>query len=257
MNISNILDSNGTPPNNDVATTSSDLYMINQITRPEGVVTGESNLLEHFNLLNILNDFKSKHLSSTYKSYVKNLPGDTYIRREKHHHHHSDRQSTSTPIGHQNVGTPTSVATPTGPILSPQQQLQQQQQQQQQEAQQRKDNEKRQQQNVVNGLAKLVEGITNTGIAYEDDQQELILLSLSEPQMMAAFTLMDGGYVRPEKEKRKHRDKNRGDKKKRKNREGGDIADGVGGDSDRHKRKKKSKRDGSGEMDMQHVVLEH
>eukprot|EP01133_Synstelium_polycarpum_P019562 gene19562-23434_t len=69
------------------------------------------------------------------------------------------------------------------------------------------------------GLAKLVEGSN----PYED-QQELILISLNENLLKSAFTLQDGGYVRPDKDKKKHKKHRRdGEKKKRKHREHGEA----------------------------------
>jgi len=175
----------------------------------ESNIKAEINLLEHFDLYKTFNDLCSKHLSSTYKSYVKNLPGDNYIKREKHKH------------------TTSSSNNPNDP------QQQQQQQQQQQPIQQQQPMQPPQQEKV-GGLTKLIEG------NYPDDnQEELILLSLGE-QQLKAFQLKDGGYIRPDKDKKKKKHK-----KKRKHRDG--TTTGGGDNDEERKKKKKSRKEGSNE----------
>ncbi|KAF2076913.1 hypothetical protein CYY_001751 [Polysphondylium violaceum] len=172
----------------------------------ESNIKAEINLLEHFDLHKTFNDLCSKHLSSTYKSYVKNLPGDNYIKREKHKH------SSNGPVN------------PNDP---------QQQQQQPPPPQQQPPIEK------VGGLTKLVEG------NYPDDnQEELILLSLGESQLKA-FQLQDGGYIRPDKDKKKKKHK-----KKRKHRDG----TAAGENDEERKKKKKSRKEGSNEDQNVNVV---
>ncbi|EFA81768.1 hypothetical protein PPL_05763 [Heterostelium album PN500] len=294
-NITNDDDEQQIINNNNVGSSSntnySDIFLIKQIEKPDGIVTGESNLLSHFNLLKIFNDFNTKHLSSTYKSYVKNLPGDNYIKREKHH---SSSSSSSVNNNNniqqlqqqQNISTTPTPGTPTNALLSPGQQQQQPQQDITQStttiSTSSSSSKKEKPPHKVHGLSKLVENADSSMI--QDDQQELILLSLSETQMKAAFTLLDGGYVRPESEKKKHR-KHRHEKKKRKNRDGENTvvvedgslvppplhnsnslnnsgttttsnSGGSAGNEERHKRKKKSKRDHK-DNDGQHIVVEH
>lgn len=155
-------------------------------------------------------------MSSTYKSYVKHIPGDNYIKREKH-----SKSSSST-----NNAT------------SPQQQ---QQQQPQVNTQPKK----------LTGLSKFAEG------NYPDEnQQELILLPLDETQLKLAFTLQDGGYQRPDKDKKKHK---KHKKKKRKNRDGQNPD--SQGDEHRKKKKKKDKHPQGGNqpqpMQVENVTVEH
>eukprot|EP01132_Coremiostelium_polycephalum_P008244 gene8244-10132_t len=173
-------------------------------------LTGEINLLSNYNLYKTLNEFNSKHLSSTYKSYVKNLPGDNYIKREKHKTSSSGvQQLQQQPLQQQQSIIPTTTTTTTT--------------------------------NKLGGLTKLVEG------DYPDEnQQELILLPLDKSQLTSAFTLQDGGYIRPDKDKKSHSSKKH--KKKRKHRDGSSSSssttENIGG-TDEHLKKKKKKKDKS------------
>ncbi|EGG23267.1 putative mediator complex subunit 19 [Cavenderia fasciculata] len=220
-----------------------DIYLLKPIQRPPECITGEVNLLEKFNMLKILRDFNSKHLSSTYKSYVRNLPGDNYIRREKSHSSSSSHQSNNIAANQQHPTPPTPNS-----ITSPPQQQQQQQPDGSISSPSTQS---------INGLSKLVEQEN-----YYDDQQELILLSLGESQLKSAFTLQDGGYIRPDKDKKKHRHDKK--KKKRKHRDDPQNGSGSGGmfpvslstnmnaDGNMEHKKKKKRRDRDDNITVEH-----